>query len=130
MGTHDDFDDFDDRLLDQAAAQVPGLFELPPDELLDRLHTLVRQALTARRPDGTWPPAELLAEVLRSYLDVLDTSGAAATGGPPPPWIAAWREAADSPALLERLLAELRDFDDTAGIPTYDPPPELHIVDP
>jgi hypothetical protein len=125
----DPHDAFDDRLLDEAARQVELLVELPRDELLERLRMLVRRTLTARRPDGTWPATDVLAEVLRSYLDVLDSRDQSDAGGPVPPrWIVAWHEAAESPALLQRLLDELRDYDDTSGVPNYDPPAELRII--
>jgi hypothetical protein len=113
--------DFDDHLLDQAAAHTGELLELPDDVFPARLRELVRQALGARRPDGSWPPAELLLEVLRIYLAVLDERSVTGL------WVDAWREAATSPDVLERLLAELRDCDDTAGIPTYPPPEELNV---
>jgi hypothetical protein len=119
-------DDFDDRLLDAAAEQASELLDAPGDELLARLQALVPRTIATRRPDGTWPPAELLLEILRSYLDLLDERGL--PGGPAPTWIDAWREAADHPDTFRRMLDELRDFDDTSGIPSYPPPDELRLI--
>jgi hypothetical protein len=129
---HDDFDD----LFLEAAGQLAGeLLEAPVADLPGRLQAIVRRTLLTGRPDGTWPPTELLGEVLASYLDAFDerlraegVREADLVGEPPPPWLAALRECADHPAVLQRMLDELRDYDDTAGIPNYPPPPELHIV--
>ncbi|HEV7758269.1 MAG TPA: hypothetical protein VGO78_04750 [Acidimicrobiales bacterium] len=123
MNAHDDFDDL---LLDAVGEMASELLAVPDDELPGQLRTLVQDTLTLRRPDGTWPPAELLLEILRTYLDVLDERGL--PGGPAPTWIDAWREAADHPDTFRRMLDELRDFDDTSGIPRYPPPEELRLI--
>jgi hypothetical protein len=115
-------DDFDDRLLDRAAAHADELLGLPDDAFPGQLRERVKQALSSRRPDGTWPPAELLIEVLRLYLAVLDERPLREGR-----WIDAWQEAATSPEVLQRLLDELRDFDDTAGILNYPPDESLEI---
>jgi hypothetical protein len=66
---HDDFDD----LFLEAAGQLAGeLLEAPVADLPERLQAIVRHTLLTGRPDGTWPPTELLGEMLASYLDAFD----------------------------------------------------------
>jgi len=131
----DDFDDLDDLLLEATGQFVDELLDVPLEELPERLQATVRQMLLTGRPDGTWPPAELLGEVLTAYLDAFDerlraegVRQADLVGEPAPPWLAALRECADRPATLQRMLDELRSEESNAGIPNYPPPPELHIV--
>lgn len=127
----------DDTLLDAVADQAAGLAGLDLPELLPRLRSLLRDTLTARRPDGTWPDAEVLAEVLRAHLDLLDerlaAEGVAERDLPGDTrWLDAWRTAADHPATLDAMLATLRDDlgDGVHKVPTYPPPAELHVIDP
>lgn len=127
----------DDTLLDAVADQAGGLADLDLAELLPRLRSLIQETLTARRPDGTWPATEVLAEVLRAHLDLLDERLAAeGVAGDDLPgdtrWLDAWRNAAEHPATLDAMLATLRDDlgDGVQRVPTYPPPAELHVVDP
>jgi hypothetical protein len=111
--TRPEHDDFDDLLLDAVGELAGGLQGVPVEEL----RTIVQHTLITQRPDGTWPPAELLAEVLRSYLDVFDerlrSEGLRADDLPGDhTWIAAWRECTDNPSTFERMLHELRAHDD------------------
>jgi hypothetical protein len=133
----DDHDEFDDLLLEATGQFVDELLGLPLDDLPERLQEIVRHTLITSRPDGTWPPAALVGDVLTAYLDAFDGRLEAEgvreddlLGAPPPPWLAALRECADDPATLQRMLDELRAEEEasTAGIPSYPPPAELHIV--
>ena len=128
-------DDTDDRLLDAVADHADELADLDLPEMLARLREITQGTLTARRPDGSWPANEVLAEVLRAHLDLLDDRLAAEglTERDLPGdtrWIDAWRTAADHPATLDEVLATLRDHlgDGVHTVPTYTPPEELRIV--
>src|SRR5688500_10843052 len=127
----------DDTLLDAVADQAAELADLDLPDLLPRLRAVVQGTLTARRPDGTWPATEVLAEVLRAHLALLDERLAAEGVAPSDlpgdtRWLDAWRTAADHPATLGAVLATLRDDlgDGVHKVPTYPPPAELHVVDP
>jgi len=95
---HDDFDD----LFLEAAGQLAGeLLEAAVADLPERLQAIVRHTLLTGRPDGTWPPTELLGEVLVLFLAAFDERLRAvgvreADLGvePPPPWLGALRECA------------------------------------
>jgi hypothetical protein len=125
-----DHDDFDDLLLDAAAELAAGLADVPDAELAGRARELVQLTLITRRPDGTWPPGELLDEILTMYLDAVD--GRLPRGEAT--WLDAWREAVENPELLARMLEELRATQDEAErdakVPRYPPPDELRVVDP
>jgi hypothetical protein len=128
-----DHDDFDDLLLDAVGQLADELVDVPVEDLAERLRAIVQHTLITRRPDGTWPPAELLVEVLGSYLDVFDerlrSEGLSADDLPGDhAWIAAWRECTDHPATFERMLAELRSQDATTGVPRLPPPDDLPLV--
>lgn len=129
-GAHDDYDE---GLLDAAADDAATLLDVPFGELPTQARAVLRRVITARRPDGTWPPAELLHEVLRAHLDVVDERLRAA--GPDesvPPgdrmWISAWRELVRNPTTFENLLLELRSEETSAGVPPIGPPPELRLL--
>lgn len=124
---------YDDALLDAAADRVAEMHDVPRPERLERLRRIVPQIVAARRPDGSWPPPDLLREVLRSYLDVLDRAGR--PGDDNPRWVAALRECTDHPATFERMLdelrTELRAEESTVGIPSQGPPADLpYVVEP
>ena len=123
----------DDALLDTTADRVAELGDAPLPALLDELRRIVPQVVATQRPDGTWPAPELLQEVLRSYLDLLDehlrAEGVHEADLPDDRlWITALRECTGHPATLERLLDELHSEESTAGIPRYDPPAELRLI--
>jgi len=127
----------DDTLLDAVAGQAAELADLDLSDLLPRLRALIQETLTARRPDGTWPAIEVLAEVLRAHLvrfdERLTAEGVAPSDLPGDTrWLDAWRTAADHPATLEAMLGTLRDDlgDGVHTVPTYPPPAELHVMDP
>ena len=127
-------DDYDDLLLDTVGELADELRGVPVEDLPGELRALVQHTLITQRPDGSWPPAELLAEVLCSYLDVFDerlrSEGERADDLPgDPTWIAAWRECTDNPATFERMLHELRADDARAqGAPRLPPPDDLPLL--
>jgi len=125
----------DDTLLDAVADHADELAGLDLPEMLARLRAITQETLAARRPDGSWPATELLAEVLRAHLDLLDerlaAEGLSERDLPGDTrWIDAWRTAADHPDTLDAVLATLRDDlgDGVHTVPTYPPPEELRIV--
>ncbi|HEY8546909.1 MAG TPA: hypothetical protein VIL36_17735 [Acidimicrobiales bacterium] len=125
----------DDALLDAVADHAEELADLDLPAVTDRLRAITRDTLRARRPDGSWPDDDVLAEVLRAHLDLLDDRLAAEglTEHDLPGdtrWVDAWRTAARHPETLAAMLAALReDLDDEdLKMPNYPPPAELHIV--
>ena len=128
---------FDDSLLDSVADRGEALLAAPAADFLALAREFVGQLLRARRPDGTTPEPELIQEVLRSVLDIVDdrlvdqqraTSGAGAELA----WITAWRECADDLELLRKMLAELQDEPNDAGVPPISPLADgfLRVLDP
>jgi hypothetical protein len=126
--------DPDRRLLDAVADHADELADLPLAGALTRLRQQVQETLTTRRPDDSWPPEELLAEVLQAHLDLLDDRLAAegVTVADLPGdtrWIDATRTAVTHPDTLAALLAELRaGLEPRPRAPTYPPPPELQTI--
>ena len=127
---------FDDSLLDSVADSAETLLTAPVAEFPAMARDFVSRTLRSRRPDDTAPEPELIQEVLRSVLDIVEdrlreqqraTVGARAE----PAWITAWRECADDLELLRRMLAELQDEPNNAGVPSISPLADglLRVVD-
>ena len=103
----------DERLLDQAVERAVELAGQADEDVVRGLPGVVRDALAARRADGSWPPAELVQEVLRSSWDVLAERVRAllAEAGPysdTARLVDAWRHCADDLAILTTVLDQVR----------------------
>ena len=117
---------FDDSLLDSVAERGEALLGAPAADFLALAREFVGQLLRARRPDGTAPEPELIQEMLRSVLEIVDdrlVEQQWATGGASTEiaWITAWRECADDLELLRNMLAELQDEPNDAAVPPISP---------
>src|SRR6478609_7680747 len=117
---------FDDSLLDSVAVRTEALLAAPDADFLALAREFVGQLLRTRRPDGTAPEPELIQEVLRSVRAIvedrlLEQQRATAGPGTEVAWITAWRECADDLELLRRMLAELQDEPNDAGVPPISP---------
>lgn len=105
---------WDDELLDGVADELAELVGVPPAALPARLRPVVQRALTTWRPDGTWPETDVVLELLRAYVDLLDEvlDGAglrlADLPGDDARFVEAVRECATSPSAFADLLADLR----------------------
>jgi hypothetical protein len=65
-------DTFEDQLLDQAGDAVADLATAAARDLPGALRPRVRRLFSTARPDGRWPEPELVQEVLRIYVDLVD----------------------------------------------------------